>query len=122
MRERISGVVQLEVVIGTDGRIIHTRVKVAPHRDLGVAAVECVRRWRFTPGTKDGVPVPVVATIDVSFDLEGAPRQRQTSTDVPTFGDWEAEFGTRRKVVDDTLRLESGAIHTPRVCHVIVCL
>jgi periplasmic protein TonB len=73
VRERISGIVQLEVVIDTDGRIIHTRVKAAPHRDLGVAAIECVRQWRFTAATKDGAPVPVVAGVDVSFDLKGAP-------------------------------------------------
>jgi len=115
VRERISGVVQLEVVIDTDGRIIHTRVKAAPHPDLGVAALECVRQWRFTPATKDGAPVPVVAGVDVSFDLKGAPRRTAAATEAPTLGDWEAEFGTRSKVLEGTLRLDSGAIHTPRV-------
>jgi TonB family protein len=75
VRERISGIVQLEVVIDADGRIVHTRVKAAPHQDLGVAAVACVRQWRFTPATRGGALVPVVATVDVSFDLKGAPRR-----------------------------------------------
>jgi len=115
VRERISGIVQLEVVIDTDGRIVHTRIKAAPHPDLGVAAVECVRQWRFTPATKDGAPVSVVATVDVSFDLKGAPRRESAATDAPTLGNWEAEFGTRSHVLADILRLERGAIHTPRV-------
>jgi TonB family protein len=116
VRERISGIVQLEVVIGPDGRIVHTRITATPHRDLGVAAVECVRQWRFTPATKDGAPVPVVATVDVAFDLKGRPGRPAAPTDAPTLSDWEAEFGTRTTKIDaDTLRLERGAIHTPRV-------
>jgi TonB family protein len=67
--QKITGTVHLDVVIGTDGRIVATRVKDAPHPDLAVAALGCVRKWRFTPAMKDGVPLAVTASVDVGFAL-----------------------------------------------------
>jgi protein TonB len=46
-------------------------VKVA--RGLGNGldekAVECLQKWRFKPGMRNGEPVPVKATIEVNFRL-----------------------------------------------------
>jgi TonB family protein len=67
---RIAGIVELEIVIDEDGRPTHFRVKSAPHPDLGVAAIECARMWRFSPATKDKTPIAVVATMDVEFKLK----------------------------------------------------
>jgi len=36
---------------------------------LDQKAMECVKRWRFTAGTKGGHPVPTEATIEVNFRL-----------------------------------------------------
>lgn len=68
--DRVSGVVSLEVVIDADGRPTHVRVKSTPHPDLGVAAIQCAARWRFKPATKDGKPIPVIATMDIEFKLQ----------------------------------------------------
>jgi TonB family protein len=43
---------------------------------LDEVAVESVREWTFSPATRDGVPVPVVAQIDVEFNLRSANAQR----------------------------------------------
>jgi TonB family protein len=36
---------------------------------LDEKAMEAVRKWRFRPGNKNGKPVTVVATVEVSFRL-----------------------------------------------------
>ena len=36
---------------------------------LDQKAIESVQQWRFKPGTKDGAPVTVRATIEVNFRL-----------------------------------------------------
>jgi TonB family protein len=59
----------LEFVIEADGRIGPVRVIQAPHPDLALSSVACLRQWRFTPATKDGVPVAVVATMELAFKL-----------------------------------------------------
>lgn len=70
LEARVGGKVGLEMVIDAEGRLTHARVKSAPHPDLGVAAIECARKWRFKPATKDGRPIPVIATMDVEFKLK----------------------------------------------------
>jgi len=30
-------------------------------------AVECLKKWQFTPGSKDGVVVPVLVEVEMSF-------------------------------------------------------
>lgn len=37
------------------------------HFEFGVAAVRAVTHWRFTPGRKDGVPVPTRMRVPISF-------------------------------------------------------
>lgn len=65
---RISGTVELEGVIGVDGRIRELTVKKG-HPILAPAAVEAVRQWIFRPSTLNGDPVEVIAPISVTFRL-----------------------------------------------------
>lgn len=66
-----QGTAKLEFVIETDGRVGAIRVlEPPPHPDLAVAAVACVRRWRFRPARKNGTPVPQVAVGEVVFRLK----------------------------------------------------
>ena len=66
----VRGTVWLEFVIEADGRLGDLRVVATPHPDLAIAAMTCVRAWRFTPALKGGAPVAVVATMDVAFTLK----------------------------------------------------
>ena len=68
----INGTVLLYVEIGTDGRAHRIRVIKGLGFGLDVKAMDCVRQWRFRPGTKDGVPISTPATIELNFELADA--------------------------------------------------
>ena len=65
---RISGVVELEGVLGTDGRIHELRA-LRGHPMLVKAAVDAVRQWTYAPTILNGQAVEVVAPIIVTFRL-----------------------------------------------------
>jgi len=67
-RAHVQGVVELECTIGPDGRVAQLRVVSGPPL-LGAAALEAVRQWVYTPTLLNGVPVPVVLTVTVRFQL-----------------------------------------------------
>jgi TonB family protein len=67
----VQGMARVEFVIETDGRVGAIRVlESPPHPDLEVAAIACVRRWRFKPARKNGTPVRMVAVGEVVFRLK----------------------------------------------------
>ena len=65
---KVSGIVIIEATIGRDGSVIETKVlRSVPLLDR--AALDAVRQWRFTPTLLNGVPVPIVMTVTVNFEL-----------------------------------------------------
>ncbi|MBZ5585599.1 MAG: energy transducer TonB, partial [Acidobacteriia bacterium] len=68
LQARISGVVRLEGVIGTDGRIRELKV-LGGHPLLVKAAVDAVSQWLYRPTILNGQPVEVVAPITVTFTM-----------------------------------------------------
>lgn len=65
---RVEGVVILEAVLDTSGRVQSVKVlRSTPLLDE--AAIRAVRQWRYTPTELNGVPVPVLMTITVQFTL-----------------------------------------------------
>jgi TonB family protein len=67
--EKISGTVTLSVVIGTDGQAHDITLAKSLGFGLDEMAAEAVANWQFAPAKKDGVPVPVTASIEVNFRL-----------------------------------------------------
>jgi protein TonB len=65
---RLEGVVQLECVVGVDGRIHDIKV-VSGHPFFVKAAIDAVRQWVYSPGTLNGDLVEVIAPITVTFRL-----------------------------------------------------
>jgi protein TonB len=65
---RISGVVELQGVLGTDGRIHELKV-LRGHPMLVKAAVDAVSQWTYAPTILNGQAVEVVAPIVVTFKL-----------------------------------------------------
>jgi len=64
----IRGTVILEAVIGETGRVRDVRV-LRSIALLDAAALDAVRQWQFTPTLLNGVPVPIVMTVTVTFEL-----------------------------------------------------
>ncbi len=69
LRLRISGVVRLEGIIGTDGRIKELKV-LGGNAWLVRAALDAVSQWTYRPTILNGEPVEVVAPIAVTFVLK----------------------------------------------------
>ena len=68
-RRRIEGEVDLEVVVGRDGRAANIRVVRGLGAGLDQQAVVAVRQWRFAPARRNGVPVDVIVDVSVEFAL-----------------------------------------------------
>lgn len=68
-KAKFGGIVTLWIVV--DARGLVRNVKVAKSLGMGLdeEAVKTVTTWRFKPGMRQGVPVPVRAQVEVSFRL-----------------------------------------------------
>jgi len=68
-KAKYQGVVVLYVEVEPNGRAQNMRVIQSLGLGLDEKAMEAVKKWRFRPGNKNGKPVTVVATVEVSFRL-----------------------------------------------------
>ncbi len=66
---KYQGTVLLKVVIDVDGKAKDMEVINGLGLGLDEQAVLAIRQWKFNPGTRDGLPVPVLAQIEVNFKL-----------------------------------------------------
>jgi protein TonB len=71
-RAHVQGVVILECVVSPQGRVVDVRV-LRGNAMLDEAAIEAVRQWVYAPTLREGVPVPVLLTATVVFQLKAAP-------------------------------------------------
>ena len=65
----ITGLIEMECVVLTDGTVGDVSVTKPLDPELDAEAVRTLRQWTFTPGTKDGEPVPVQVMVQMSFSL-----------------------------------------------------
>jgi TonB family protein len=67
----LEGTVEIEAVIGVDGRVVRARPATGQaHPDFAAAAIEAVRQWRFEPTLLNGKPVEVTMGVSVGFSLQ----------------------------------------------------
>jgi protein TonB len=71
MRQKIEGIVEMEAVVGIDGRVSRVRVVKSVDREHGLdeEALRAARAWTFEPGILNGAAVPVLVTIQLEFRL-----------------------------------------------------
>jgi periplasmic protein TonB len=65
---RVQGDVVIDCVIDSTGHVSEARV-VSGHPLLDEAALAAVRRWIYTPTLLNGVPISVLLTVTVVFEL-----------------------------------------------------
>jgi protein TonB len=65
---RAAGVVNVEVTLGEDGKVLTARA-VSGNPFLRQAAVDAARQARFSPTVLSGKPVQVVGVITYTFSL-----------------------------------------------------
>ena len=122
LRARIQGVVTLECVVELDGSVGAVRIVRSLDSVYGLddEAIREVRQWRFAPGTKDGTPVRVAISIQVSFalgDRAGNPAATAPETLAPTswpelFIDRSAPTGTLAPAwLEDSIQTQSFYAH-----------
>ena len=71
LRAKIQGVVMLEAVVLPDGSVGDVQIvrSLDPVFGLDQEAIKEARQWRFIPSKRQGLPVPVVVTIELTFTL-----------------------------------------------------
>ena len=67
--DKWQGTVLLTIEVGTDGLAHNIQLKQGIGLGLDEKAAEAISKWQFIPGTKDGQPVPLMATVEVNFRL-----------------------------------------------------
>lgn len=67
---RISGAVQVQVVIDEAGKVIEAKA-VGGHPMLRAAAVQAAQQWTFKPTQLSGVPVKTQGVLTFNFALDG---------------------------------------------------
>ena len=70
LTERIQGHVVMEAVVKQDGTVGDVTVTKSLDSRLDGQAVKAVKQWTFTPGTKQGRPVPVALDVEMTFTLK----------------------------------------------------
>ncbi|ALN85107.1 energy transducer TonB [Lysobacter capsici] len=72
VRENLTGVVELEILVGIDGKPIDvTVVRSSGHRLLDQAAIRVVKsRWKFQAAMSNGQPVQARGRVPIEFKLE----------------------------------------------------
>ena len=66
--KKIEGIVLLEILIDSHGRVADARV-LRSIPQLDAAAIAAVRQWLFRPAIRNGRPVPTVANAPITFRI-----------------------------------------------------
>jgi len=71
MRAKVQGTVWLQCVVMPDGTVGQVQITKSLDSTFGLdqEAIKAAKQWRFKPGMRQGEPVPVLVTIELTFTL-----------------------------------------------------
>jgi len=71
MRAKVQGTVWLQCVVMPDGSVAEVQITKSLDSTFGLdqEAIKAAKQWRFKPGMRQGEPVPVRVTIELTFTL-----------------------------------------------------
>ena len=72
MSAKIQGTVLLAIVVQSSGDVGDVKVTRSLDKEYGLdeEAIKAAREWKFEPGTKNGKPVAVQVTLELTFTLK----------------------------------------------------
>jgi TonB family protein len=68
-KARHRGTVVLDLVVDTDGLPRDIQVSHALSPEFDEAAIDAVKKWKFSPATRDGKPIATEIDVEVNFRL-----------------------------------------------------
>jgi protein TonB len=69
LEAKLAGTVILSLVVDTEGNPTEIKVTKGLGKGLDEKAVECVQKWHFKPGMRNGETLPVKASVEINFRL-----------------------------------------------------
>ena len=70
-QNRVSGFVDVVCVIGVDGKAKDFDIISSSHTEFELPAIEALKRWRFQPAERNGVPVEIKVKQRMLFNPKG---------------------------------------------------
>ena len=69
MREKRHGTIKLKCVVSRDGTTRDVELVSGLDEEMDANAVAALKQWEFEPGKRQGKPVAVRITVDMTFTL-----------------------------------------------------
>jgi periplasmic protein TonB len=69
MRRKLSGAIKLRCIVSNDGTTRDVELVRGLERQMDEKAVAALKQWRFEPGQREGKPVAVRITVDMTFTM-----------------------------------------------------
>lgn len=70
LKAKVQGTVWLRAVVQSDGMVGDVQISRSLEESLDAEAIQAAKQWEFTPGTREGKPVAVEITIELTFTLK----------------------------------------------------
>lgn len=95
-----QGRVRVRALVDAQGRLVQAEIKESSgYPLLDQAALDAVRLWTFTPGTRHGAPVAMWSVIPVSFSLDGKAHPAVSRSWPPFYPPEARHLGQQGRVV-----------------------